>query len=123
MSENKGSKLKSMLEKVGNEKENENNIEIKADGNSLSSNLNIKSELPDLNSKCKNIDDPLLKPSKVVKKIRKIKSLSQRGYSGPGVEKHNQDNFFVFKNFHITLINRHVFAMIFVIQKLYKLNT
>ena len=36
--------------------------------------------------------------SKVSKKIFKIESLSQVGYSGPGVLKYNQDNFFIYKN-------------------------
>jgi len=35
---------------------------------------------------------------KVNKKIYKIESLSQVGYSGPGVVKYNQDNFFIYKN-------------------------
>ena len=37
-------------------------------------------------------------PSKVNKKIYKIESLSQVGYSGPGILKYNQDNFFIYKN-------------------------
>ena len=36
--------------------------------------------------------------SKVSKTIFKIESLSQVGYSGPGVKKYNQDNFFIYKN-------------------------
>ena len=36
--------------------------------------------------------------NKVVKKIYKIESLCQVGYSGPGIVKYNQDNFFVYKN-------------------------
>ena len=36
--------------------------------------------------------------SKVHKKIFKIESLSQVGYSGPGILKYNQDNFFIYKN-------------------------
>ena len=38
------------------------------------------------------------KKNKVIKKIYKIESLSQVGYSGPGIVKYNQDNFFVYKN-------------------------
>ena len=37
-------------------------------------------------------------PNKVNKKIYKIESLSQVGYSGPGILKYNQDNFFIYKN-------------------------
>ena len=36
--------------------------------------------------------------SKVNKKIFKIESLSQVGYSGPGIFKYNQDSFFIYKN-------------------------
>jgi serine/threonine protein phosphatase PrpC len=36
--------------------------------------------------------------NKVNKKIYKIESLSQVGYSGPGILKYNQDNFFIYKN-------------------------
>ena len=38
------------------------------------------------------------KRNKLIKKIYKIESICQRGYSGPGVEKYNQDNFFVYNN-------------------------
>ena len=38
------------------------------------------------------------KKPKVVKKIFKIETLSQVGFSGPGVIKYNQDNFFIYKN-------------------------
>ena len=38
------------------------------------------------------------KKHKVCKKIFKIESLSQVGYSGPGIKKYNQDNFFIYKN-------------------------
>jgi len=37
-------------------------------------------------------------PNKINKKIYKIESLSQVGYSGPGILKYNQDNFFIYKN-------------------------
>ena len=37
-------------------------------------------------------------PCKINKKIYKIESLSQVGYSGPGILKYNQDNFFIYKN-------------------------
>ena len=38
------------------------------------------------------------KKSKLIKKIYKIETLSQVGFSGPGIPKHNQDNFFIYKN-------------------------
>ena len=37
-------------------------------------------------------------PCKINKKIYKIESLSQVGYSGLGILKYNQDNFFIYKN-------------------------
>ena len=36
--------------------------------------------------------------NKICKKIYKIESLCQVGYSGPGIVKYNQDNFFIYKN-------------------------
>lgn len=45
-----------------------------------------------------SLTSPKPQKNKVIKKIKKIESLSQTGYSGPGVVKHNQDNFFIFKN-------------------------
>ena len=40
----------------------------------------------------------IIKGNKVVKKIYKIESICQVGYSGPGIIKYNQDNFFVYNN-------------------------
>ena len=38
------------------------------------------------------------KRNKIIKKIYKIESICQVGYSGPGMIKYNQDNFFVYNN-------------------------
>lgn len=38
------------------------------------------------------------KTNKIEKTIYKIETLSQVGYNGPGIEKFNQDNYFIFKN-------------------------
>ena len=70
-----------MVENKENTKINENINNSKID------NINIS------NSPKKNINI-----NKVNKKIFKIESLSQVGYSGPGILKYNQDNFFVYKN-------------------------
>ena len=70
-----------MIENRENTKINENINNSKID------NINIS------NSPKKNINK-----NKVIKKIFKIESLSQVGYSGPGILKYNQDNFFVYKN-------------------------
>ena len=34
------------------------------------------------------------------KYIKKIESLCKKGYSGPGIKKTNQDNFFIYNNFN-----------------------
>ena len=56
------------------------------------------------NKSIENINDIIYdkniikKPNKIIKKIYKIESLCQVGYSGPGIVKYNQDNFFIYKN-------------------------
>ena len=40
-----------------------------------------------------------LSKNKETKLIKKIESLCKKGYSGPGVKKTNQDNFFIYNNF------------------------
>ena len=53
----------------------------------------IKNALNKLNNQINKINQ-----NKICKKIYKIESLCQVGYSGPGIIKYNQDNFFVYKN-------------------------
>ena len=68
--------------------ENINEEEIKSLAEGLSTKQLIKSSsLPNMHKK-----------PKVCKKIYKIETLSQVGFSGPGVVKYNQDNFFIYKN-------------------------
>ena len=74
-----------IIDNKENDKNNENNIESQIKENSN----NLKKE---------NKDNSNNKKNKVNKKIYKIESLSQVGYSGPGILKYNQDNFFVYKN-------------------------
>ena len=38
--------------------------------------------------------------TKEIKYIKKIESLCKKGYSGPGIKKTNQDNFFIYNNFN-----------------------
>ena len=45
-----------------------------------------------------NISKNNIRKNKVIKKIYKIESICQVGYSGPGIIKFNQDNFFVYNN-------------------------
>jgi serine/threonine protein phosphatase PrpC len=49
-----------------------------------------------------NVDEEEVKSSKnkETKAIKKIESLCKKGYSGPGVKKTNQDNFFIYNNFN-----------------------
>ena len=48
------------------------------------------------------MDEEQIKSSKntETKMIKKIESLCKKGYSGPGVKKTNQDNFFIYNNFN-----------------------
>ena len=87
-------------EKNSENKENTNNIitpPININENICTpkndnSNINAYNKINPVHPKaCKS-------PSKVNKKIYKIESLSQVGYSGPGILKYNQDNFFIYKN-------------------------
>ena len=79
-------------------KKKDNDIDIKDDNkeNNINQNNNDKS--------IKNINDFISdknfinNSNKVNKKIYKIESLCQVGYSGPGLVKYNQDNFFIYKN-------------------------
>ena len=82
--------------------ENKDNYEI----NPINLNLNENICTPkndNSNSNAYNKINPVhvkssKSPCKVNKKIYKIESLSQVGYSGPGILKYNQDNFFIYKN-------------------------
>ena len=83
---------------------NENNNNIKLNNNYLNKNEENNKENNNINSSIKDSLKKLnnqmntKKKNKVCKKIYKIESLCQVGYSGPGMVKYNQDNFFVYKN-------------------------
>jgi hypothetical protein len=91
------------LENREDEKNNEN-----LGNNNLTPQINLNENICTPKNDNSNIDaydrinpkyDKCIKSSsKVNKKIFKIESLSQVGYSGPGVLKYNQDNFFIYKN-------------------------
>jgi serine/threonine protein phosphatase PrpC len=91
---------------INNEKEAENEKIKSLDDNSSDNKENIKQiEKSDNSSNNKNDNinishspKNIINTNKVNKKIYKIESLSQVGYSGPGIYKYNQDNFFVYKN-------------------------
>ena len=59
---------------------------------------NISNKENLINQNSNNNDNIPLKKKKIVKKIYKIESICQVGYSGPGILKYNQDNFFVYNN-------------------------
>ena len=84
---------KNVIDNKENDKNNENNINNKEKEKEKENNTNsVQKE--NNNSPLKEIKNK----NKVNKKIYKIESLSQVGYSGPGILKYNQDNFFVYKN-------------------------
>ena len=75
----------------------------------ISNNNSFKKEYPNmakfLYGKKQNneiIDEEQIKSSKnrETKMIKKIESICKKGYSGPGVKKTNQDNFFIYNNFN-----------------------
>ena len=70
--------------------------------NNQNNNIIMKSKSTDFinenNDNNSNSQNKMSEKNKVNKKIYKIESLSQVGYSGPGILKYNQDNFFVYKN-------------------------
>ena len=84
------------IKEINNEGKNNRDIDNKENNINQNSNNNNKSieNIKDfINNK---ISDKNTK--KIFKKIYKIESLCQVGYSGPGILKYNQDNFFVYKN-------------------------
>ena len=92
------------LEKNKNKENKENNPNYELNTINLNLNENICTPKNDnSNSNAYNKINPVhvkqsKSPCKVNKKIYKIESLSQVGYSGPGILKYNQDNFFIYKN-------------------------
>ena len=84
----KNSILNEKKDKTNNKNNIKENIIDKKENNEKENNV----------SENKNIIQKKPEKSKINKKIYKIESLSQVGYSGPGILKYNQDNFFVYKN-------------------------
>ena len=98
--EKKNFKIESQEESIKNsilnEKKDKNNNK-----NNIKENIIDKKENNEKEnnvSENKNIIQKKSEKNKINKKIYKIESLSQVGYSGPGILKYNQDNFFVYKN-------------------------
>ena len=97
-------KVNLKTEKNKNKENKENNPNYELNPINLNLNENICTPKNDnSNSNAYNKINPVhvkqsKSPCKVNKKIYKIESLSQVGYSGPGILKYNQDNFFIYKN-------------------------
>ena len=91
-------------EEKNDEKDNNINEDIdKSDNKENNQNINIELITGNKNNSKsennnKNVQKKINDKNIVNKKIYKIESLSQVGYSGPGILKYNQDNFFVYKN-------------------------
>ena len=66
-----------------------------------SSNIIHKEYLNQVNSKTNSSQNTTLthKEEKINKTIIKFNSICKKGFSGPGIEKINQDNFYIFENF------------------------
>jgi serine/threonine protein phosphatase PrpC len=66
-----------------------------------SSNIIHKEYLNQVNSKTNSSQNTTLthKDDRINKTIIKFNSLCKKGFSGPGIEKINQDNFYIFENF------------------------
>ena len=114
---NKNNLIKSDLIKNNNKNEEK---DIKKEKKNKSENIknysfqqninnNIKKEYPNMakfiygkKSRMEPIDEEQIKLSKIreTKAIKKIESLCKKGYSGPGIKKTNQDNFFIYNNFN-----------------------
>ena len=88
-------------EKIKNNN-SENNIDNKENNINHNNNINANKSIENINNLINNNNNNnnniVKKANKVCKKIYKIESLCQVGYSGPGIVKYNQDNFFVYKN-------------------------
>ena len=86
----KSNSLNEEEEKINNKSDVKENINNNKENKEIVNNNNIKENKEDSKKKSEK--------NKIIKKIYKIESLSQVGYSGPGILKYNQDNFFVYKN-------------------------
>ena len=113
-----------MKKKIQNEKEKDNiNKEIKTDRRKTNSKLiiskkedNLKNQKLLKNESNKSLNyisnnnsqklnkkeypNMALIKGRETKYIKKIESLCKKGYSGPGIKKTNQDNFFIYNNFN-----------------------
>ena len=69
---------------------------LRSKNNILENNNSTKEN--NINQSVQNINSNNIQRNKLIKKIYKIESICQVGYSGPGIIKNNQDNFFVYNN-------------------------
>ena len=106
----KGNNNKELQTESGKKARSKLNISIKKDKINLinqkllkkesnkSLNINKKTILQKSNKK--EYPNMAFSKSRETKYIKKIESLCKKGYSGPGIKKTNQDNFFIYNNFN-----------------------
>ena len=94
--ENNKKKSTIIEEKIDQNKKD--NIGIKDDNKENNINHNNNNKSVEIINDIIYDNNNMKNSSKVIKKIYKIESLCQVGYSGPGIVKYNQDNFFIYKN-------------------------
>ena len=106
----KGNNNKELQTESGKKARSKLNISIKKDKINIinqkllkkesnkSLNINKKTILQKSNKK--EYPNMAFSKSRETKYIKKIESLCKKGYSGPGIKKTNQDNFFIYNNFN-----------------------
>ena len=90
-------------DKIQQIENNNNNINLQIkDTNNNNNKINIQTQTPskkEININI-NLNSSIKEPKKILKYIYKIETICKKGYSGPGVVKVNQDNFFISKKFN-----------------------
>ena len=89
------------IQQIENNNNKDINLQIK-DTNNLNNKINIQTQTPskkEININI-NLNSSIKEPKKILKYIYKIETICKKGYSGPGVVKVNQDNFFISKKFN-----------------------
>ena len=100
--EEKIKKEEKKVEEKGKEKKKSENdkkrvLNQSKSQNEIASSDFIKKQLDDKKNEEQN--NNLKPPAPSIKKIIRMESICKKGFAGPGIEKVNQDNLFIFKNF------------------------
>ena len=96
---NTGKKAKSK-QNISIKKEKINLINQKLLKDESNKSLNIPKQMNFQKSNKKEYPNMAYFKNRETKYIKKIESLCKKGYSGPGIKKTNQDNFFIYNNFN-----------------------